>query len=95
MRRGNPQRKQVVYGTNRNQFLTPRCGHCGTVVALRVDPEDVERWRSGMFVQDAFADQGGVPYLSAAEREMLISASCGDCFERMCPNPNTHPTAYH
>jgi hypothetical protein len=78
-----------VQGNQRTQFLTPRCVVCGKVVALRVDPEDVERWRSGVFVQDAFA------YLSAAEREMLISATCGDCYGRMCPNPNTNPTAYH
>ena len=84
-----------MYGHQRNQFLTPRCGQCGTIVALRVDPEDVERWRSGVFVQDAFADESGVPYLSAAEREMLISATCGGCYGRMCPNPNTNPTAYH
>jgi hypothetical protein len=84
-----------VQGTNRNQLLTPRCVVCGKVVALRVDPEDSERWRSGMFAQDAFADESGVPYLSAAEREMLISATCGDCYERMCPNPISHPTAYN
>ncbi len=95
MRPRERQKRQVVYGTNRNQFLTPRCVVCGTVVALRVDPEDVERWRSGMFVQDAFADESGTPYLDAASRELLISASCGDCYAKLCPNPNTHPTAYH
>ena len=85
MRRGNPQRRQVVYGTNRNQFLTPRCVVCGKVVALRVDPEDVERWHSGVFVQDAFA------YLSAAERELLISATCEGCYRLLCPSG---PRAY-
>lgn len=84
-----------MYGHQRNQFLTPRCVVCGKVVALRVDPEDVERWRSGMFVQDAFADESGTPYLDAASRELLISATCGACYGRMCPNPNTNPTAYH
>jgi len=78
-----------MYGTNRNQMLTPRCVVCGKVVALRVDPEDVERWHNGTLVQDAF------PYLDAAERELLISGTCGECWSALCPDPSVHPTAYN
>lgn len=68
-----------MHGTNRTQLLTPRCALCGKVVAVRVDPEDIERWRGGTFVQDAF------PYLTADERELLISGTCGDCWSLLCP----------
>jgi len=81
-----------MYGNQRTQLLTPRCGHCGKVVAVRVDPEDSERWRSGVLVQNAFADENGTPYLDAAQRELLISATCGSCWEKLC-DPN--PAAYH
>lgn len=81
-----------MQGKNRNQLLTPRCGHCGKVVALRVDPEDVERWHSGVLIQNAFADEAGTPYLSAASRELLISGTCGDCYANLCPS---NPLAYH
>ena len=81
-----------MYGTNRNQLLTPRCTVCGLVVALRVDSEDVERWHSGALIQNAFADERGTAYLSAASRELLISGTCGDCYAKMCPSD---PQAYH
>jgi len=81
-----------VQGNQRTQLLTPRCVVCGKVVALRVDPEDVERWRSGVFVQDAFADQSGTPYLDAASRELLISGTCGDCYALLC---SPDPLRYH
>jgi len=76
-----------MHGNHRNQMLTPRCVVCGKVVALRVDPEDSERWRSGgALIQDAFVDSTGVPYLDAAERELLISGTCGDCWKLLCPS---------
>lgn len=82
-----------MYGTNRNQLLTPRCAVCGLIVALRVDPEDVERWRSGgVLIQHAFADEAGTAYLSAASRELLLSGTCGTCYAKMCPS---NPLAYH
>lgn len=80
-----------MHGNNRNQLLTPRCVVCGTVVALRVDPEDVERHRSGVLIQNAFADESGTPYLDAEQRELLISGTCGDCYALLC---SSNPLAY-
>lgn len=42
--------------------------------------EDYQRYVEGSYVQDAF------PYLSSAEREMLISRTCGPCFDGMFPD---------
>jgi hypothetical protein len=50
----------------------PDCGHGEDIV---VNERDYFRWRSGMFVQDAF------PYLSADEREMIKTGICPDCWD--------------
>ena len=68
---------------------------CRKWVALRVDPDDLERHTKGMFVQFAFTDCNGTPYLSPAERELFISACCGSCWDLLCADPTTHPMAYN
>jgi hypothetical protein len=61
--------------------LYPRCRVCFEIVTLTVDPEDVRKYESReiLYVQDAF------PYLSAGERELLISGTCDPCFQEMFP----------
>ena len=66
--------------------------HMGT---LRVDPEDLERHAAGVFVQHAFVDRTGKPYLSPAELELFISACCSSCWHLLCVDPIAHPTAYN
>lgn len=57
-----------MFGENR-KLITLRCCVCKTWVAIRVDPDDLERHlRHGVFVQDAFIDRDGTPYLSPSER---------------------------
>ena len=54
------------------------CHTCGRVSKLSIDREGFESWTHGeSLIQDAF------PYLSADERELLISQICGDCWDRM------------
>ena len=80
-----------MYGINL-QVIALRCCVCRKWVALRVDPDDLERHVNGMLVQLAFADCNGTPYLSPAERELFISACCGSCWSLLCP---ASPTAYN
>ena len=54
----------------------PFCGHANEVEVNEIDYLD---WQDGMLVQNAF------PYLSANEREMLISGICPTCLEKMFP----------
>lgn len=76
-----------MQGTNRS-LVAVQCVVCKKFVAIRVDLEDVERWRKGMLVQDA------MPYMSPPERELLcLSNACGACWKLLCPDPNT--THYH
>ncbi len=68
------------------KLTTMKCGVCRKWIALRLDPEDLERHREqGVFVQDAFVDRAGAPYLTAAERELFLSECCGECWDRLCP----------
>lgn len=51
----------------------PFCGHANEVAVNEADYWD---WQDGALVQDAF------PYLTADEREMLISGICPTCWEK-------------
>lgn len=59
---------------NKKEYIVitvcPFCGHMNEVAVNEADYWD---WDDGMLVQNAF------PYLSADEREMLISGICLDC----------------
>ena len=54
------------------------CRMCQRPEAVEVDPVDLDRWRNRLaLAQDAF------PYLTADERELLISRTCPTCWESM------------
>ena len=55
-----------------------KCNRCGQVFTIYVDTIDLGTWISGEgFIQDI------MPYLTDAERELLISGSCGKCFDKI------------
>lgn len=56
--------------------IVTRCPFCGRGNEVEVNEADYFDWDDGMKAQDAF------PYLSANEREMLISGICPTCWER-------------
>ena len=54
------------------------CAQCGEIHTIRVYYDDWQAWRSGeKLVQEAF------PYLSAENRELLISRICPKCWDEM------------
>ena len=55
------------------------CDFCGKRVLLELYPDDVEKYMSPNrpYIQDIF------PYLNDEEREMIISHTCPDCWQRM------------
>ena len=53
------------------------CRKCKDQVEMEVYAEDVAAWENGELIQNA------MPYLSADEREVLISGTCGPCFDKM------------
>ena len=50
-----------------------QCPFCGRGHEVEVNEMDYWDWEDGVLAQDAF------PYLSATEREQLISHLCPDC----------------
>ncbi|MBO1003151.1 hypothetical protein [Pseudogracilibacillus auburnensis] len=57
--------------------LTEQCISCKKIYGLKVHPKDIVRLSEGAHVQDA------MPYLSADDRELLISGICGKCFDEI------------
>jgi hypothetical protein len=62
-----------------NLILGIMCNRCHRRFTVEVDSEDLKRWEKGTFIQNA------MPYLSPAERELLISQTCNDCWQEMFP----------
>jgi hypothetical protein len=57
------------------------CEHCGIVFTVYIDPNDFSDWLSGSgFIQDL------MPYLCDGERELLLSGTCGSCFDEIMEN---------
>ena len=52
------------------------CPFCGNEWSIEVFEKDLVAWQNGELAQRAF------PYLSADEREMLISGMCVECQEK-------------
>ena len=53
------------------------CPFCGRENEVEVNHMDYLDWQNGELAQDAF------PYISANEREMLISGCCPRCWDKM------------
>ena len=55
-----------------------QCRHCNKVFTLDVDAKKYVLYRNGVIkAQDAFG------HLKAAERELFISNTCGECWDEM------------
>ena len=60
------------------------CHFCVKEVTVRVPKSrynDYKRWRRGANIQDA------MPWMSAGDREFLISGVCEKCFDDTCKEP--------
>lgn len=60
--------------------ISKRCIVCDKLVEFECHPADLMDWQCGELIQDA------LPYLSANHREILISQTCGECFDEMFGN---------
>jgi hypothetical protein len=68
----------MVAFADRDRQLVAECVHCGTEYILWVNEQDFLDWTSGVgYIQEKLS------YLSADERELLISGTCGTCWTRM------------
>lgn len=61
------------------QPFSVQCTTCEWIFTLPISKEDLAAWRGGKHAQDAF------PHLTDDQRELLISRTCGPCFNKMFP----------
>lgn len=63
---------------NADYTISVTCNICKSTKEVRVDKSDYEKWvrREGVI-------QELLHYLSAGDRELLISGTCDDCFKSM------------
>tara|TARA_B100000745_G_scaffold35775_1_gene22180 strand:- start:190 stop:411 length:222 start_codon:yes stop_codon:yes gene_type:complete len=66
---------------HRTDTFAVTCRHCQKSHTLLVNITDVADWKLGKYIQDA------MPYLSADERELCISQTCGVCWDEMFGDP--------
>jgi hypothetical protein len=68
----------MVAFADRDKQLAVECVYCGAEYVLWVNEKDFLDWTSGIgYIQDK------LPYLSANERELLISGTCDNCWNKM------------
>lgn len=58
---------------------TRPCVVCGEIHQFSLDYDKFQAWQNGMKIQDAF------PEMSVADREILISGTCDECFNTLFP----------
>jgi len=56
------------------------CQTCKVTYTFNIGREDYTSWLDGTYAQDAF------PYLTDDQRELMISQTCGTCFNEMFPD---------
>jgi len=68
----------IAAANNATDPIEIQCQFCGRIFTVLTNREDMVSWLSGSgYIQDL------MPYLSAIEREMLISGTCDDCWKEL------------
>lgn len=61
-----------------NDHCNIQCKMCGNIYSIMYNREDMVSWLSGSgYIQDI------MDYLTPGERELLISGTCGKCFDSL------------
>lgn len=68
----------VAANQNRSLILDAECWRCGNITSIILNKEDMVDWLSG-----AGPIEQILYYLSPNERELLISNTCGSCFDSL------------
>lgn len=59
------------------QQITKQCDRCKNVYRFDCNMVDYLKWVNGDLIQNA------MPYVSLDNRELLISGTCGTCFDKL------------
>ena len=61
-----------------DKVIKKDCVHCEKEFEIHVNKDDYKEWTdNGTLIQQA------MPYLTPGERELLISGTCDECWDRM------------
>ena len=61
---------------------TIECKHCKESHSFKAREDGLEAWKRGGFIQEVLDD------LEDWQRELLISGTCNDCFDKLFPPEN-------
>jgi len=64
-----------IFDENTGTILVP-CRWCGKRVTFKIDVEGLRKWQGGELIQAA------LPNLTLSQREMLLSNTCQECWEK-------------
>lgn len=67
----------MVERKNGNITVANRCPMCNKIHTVDVNDVDFQKWQAGVSIQIAF------PYLSADEREILMTGTCSKCWDKI------------
>jgi len=68
----------MIAFNNRTDTFYVRCKLCNKEYAILLDERDYDAWQNrDRYIQDVLS------YLTAAERELLISETCDDCWKNL------------
>ena len=73
---------------DRPNKLWATCNLCKGQTEMMVNINDYAAWEDDRGKPEGLLIQDAMPYLTADEREVLISGTCGNCFDKMFPEPN-------
>ena len=68
--------------------LWATCNLCKGQTEMMVNINDYAAWEDDRGKPEGLLIQDAMPYLTADEREVLISGTCGECFDNMFPEPS-------
>ena len=69
-------RKTVAIPHSDSLIITNMCPFCNKIGQVTVEIEDWKKYKDGALIQNAF------PYLSADDRELIMTGICNDCFPK-------------
>ena len=77
-------RSMIHNNTNEGQTMETRiipapCRMCNEIYCVEVEAEGYQQWKAGALIQNA------LPNLTPDERELLISKTCDDCWNKLFP----------
>jgi len=70
----------IDFPEDKKDEFNVECKHCHKVYSIYLYEEDFDAWNNDEgYIQDLMS------YLTAGERELLISNTCNDCWKKMFP----------